>query len=107
VHRCLLCTAEEGDPGHAGHSPQNLATTAVQNSCDRPSCFACHLLTMKPNQSCGPHPTAWCRYGLSGLRSACLKVVVATLDLDNVCHNMLLAHDHKCSELSQVSSRTA
>lgn len=42
------------------------------------------------------------RYCLPGLRAACLKVVVATIDLDNVCHNVLLAHDHKCSELSQV-----
>ena len=42
------------------------------------------------------------RYGLAGLRVAALKVVIATLDLDNVCHSVLLAHDHKCSELSQV-----
>lgn len=42
------------------------------------------------------------RYGLEGLRAACLKVVIATIDLDNVCNHVLLAHDHKCSELFQV-----
>jgi hypothetical protein len=29
-------------------------------------------------------------------------VVIATIDLDNVCNDVLLAHDHKCSELFQV-----
>lgn len=47
-----------------------------------------------------------CRYGMTGLRSACLKVVIASINLDNVCHHMLLAHDHKCSELSQVRGVT-
>jgi hypothetical protein len=42
------------------------------------------------------------RYGLSGLRAACLKVVIATLELDTVCNSVLLAHDLKCSQLQQV-----
>lgn len=50
--------------------------------------------------------TPACRYGMTGLRSACLKVVIASINLDNVCHHMLLAHDHKCSELSQVRAVT-
>lgn len=43
---------------------------------------------------------------MTGLRSACLKVVIASINLDSVCHHMLLAHDHKCSELSQVRGVT-
>jgi hypothetical protein len=43
---------------------------------------------------------------MMGLRAASLKVVIATIDLDNVCHNVLLAHDHKCTELSKVGGDT-
>jgi hypothetical protein len=44
------------------------------------------------------------RYGLAGLRSACLKMIIATLSLDNVCSSVLLAHDHNVSELAQVGA---
>lgn len=43
-----------------------------------------------------------CRYELPGLRAASLKVVIATMDIANVCHNVLLGHDLKYAELSQV-----
>lgn len=46
--------------------------------------------------------TAATAYGLSALRAACLSLVISSITLDNVCSRALLAHEHTCSELSQV-----
>lgn len=43
-----------------------------------------------------------CRYGLPELSDACLSVLIASVDVDNVTHYALLAHQHGCESLAQA-----
>lgn len=49
-----------------------------------------------------PLPAAWCRYGLEALRMECLRVLAASITIDNATAYALLAHEHSCAQLMQV-----
>ncbi|GMH36560.1 hypothetical protein BSKO_04428 [Bryopsis sp. KO-2023] len=113
AHRIVLATASpnfyqllENAP-HTKHDQVSWSRVVEMNdlSADVMECVLKHIygcLPIVPHHLAADLFSASDRYGIKGLRTACLSVLASVLTVENIASCALLANEHKCEEMMEA-----